>query len=858
MLLYAVSLDRLTLTDSMIAYGDPADPLLPVGELARLLDLDLTVLPSDRRITGTLGEERRAVTLDFAAPITRVGGRDIVLAARDIGFAPTDVFIRAKALEAILPVRFVIDGEALTIEVQALETLPIQAKQERIGRLQGLSRGPQEVEKPLRIATPYLPFTPPTWDAVVETGTDTRRDGAMLRRYDLRFAGDLLYSNVQGYVGSDDRGKATTARLLFERRSATGALPLGATRISAGDVFTPALAMGPRSVGGRGFSFSTAAPDQASQFNTIDLRGELPIGYDVELYVNDILRSGQRTPVEGRYEFLDVPLVRGVNVIRIVTYGPHGERSETVRVVNAGGGLLRPGQTTIDMALVQQERALIEPDRLRLPDSGVGGIGTPRLVVGIAHGLTDMISLIGGAGLYSSTRDDERDVATVGLRAGLGRFAVQTDAAADQKGGRALAAGIAGDMFGISTFLRHAEYRGGFLDETIIGTDFARPPVRKTMLTADMTLPFFGRQSLPLSFRLLRDGFPDGGVAWTGTARASTSVAHTLVSTGLDYQSDARPKVPTLQRLTGNLALSRLVNYNWQLRAIADYDLLPDRRLRSIGVSVDRSLSDRLAMRLGYGQSFGDGGSGAFQGGAVLRLPFAEISLTGDYETRNRDWRVGLRISFGALFDPGRRRYVMTPPGVAAGANAAIHAFIDNDANGRFSPGDQPAPNVTVEGGLKGMVTGADGHALVTGLGIAPSTRLRLDIKDVDSLYLSAPPSLVEFAPRAGQVVDIPYPLVPAGEVYARLFLRRGDGETGLSALRIRLVRDGQAPIMVSTEFDGSAVFSQLPPGTYRLEIDPEQAGRLHMRLKAPVTLAVAADSTQDVTAEVIFEAETP
>ena len=37
----------------------------------------------------------------------------------------------------------------------------------------------------------------------------------------------------------------------------------------------------------------------------------LPLGYDVELYVNDILRSGQRTPVEGRYEFLQVPLVRG-------------------------------------------------------------------------------------------------------------------------------------------------------------------------------------------------------------------------------------------------------------------------------------------------------------------------------------------------------------------------------------------------------------------------------------------------------------------------------------------------------------------------------------------------------------------
>ena len=76
-------------------------------------------------------------------------------------------------------------------------------------------------------------------------------------------------------------------------------------------------------------------------FGWIDLRGELPLGYDVERYVNDILRSGQSTPVQGRYEFRDVPLVRGVNVIRVVAYDPRGERSEEVKDQN--GGITTPG-----------------------------------------------------------------------------------------------------------------------------------------------------------------------------------------------------------------------------------------------------------------------------------------------------------------------------------------------------------------------------------------------------------------------------------------------------------------------------------------------------------------------------------
>jgi hypothetical protein len=200
-----------------------------------------------------------------------------------------------------------------------------------------------------------------------------------------------------------------------------------------------------------------------------------------------------------------------------------------------------------------------------------------------------------------------------------------------------------------------------------------------------------------------------------------------------------------------------------------------------------------------------------------------------------------------------RRSYTMTSPGVASGANASLHAFIDANGDGVFGPDDKPAPNVRVEGGLEGAATDADGHALIAGLGTGPRSHLRLDIADVEELYLVAPPSIVEFEPRPGQVVTVPYPLQPAGEVYARVYLRRAEGETGLSGLRMQLVRDGQPAITAATEFDGSIVFAGIPPGTYRLEIDPEQAERLGMRLKEPITLSVAAEDSLDLAAEIIF-----
>jgi hypothetical protein len=435
---------------------------------------------------------------------------------------------------------------------------------------------------------------------------------------------------------------------------------------------------------------------------------------------------------------------------------------------------------------------------------------------------------------------------------------VQADVAADQRGGLAVAAGVAGEIFGASAFVRHAEYRGGFTDETVISSDLGRPPIRNTLLTADMSLPFFGGAAVPVSLRVLRDGFRDGGVAWTGTARASTSIAHTLVSTGFDYQREKRLDIRPVERLTGNLSLSRLVDFDWQLRAGADFDLLPRATLRAIGATVDRTVTERLTLRLGYGQTFGIARDSAVQASGVLRLPFADVSLTGDYATRHDDWRVALQVSFGALFDPGRRRYLVTPPGVASGATASLQAFVDADGDGRFGPGDKPAPNVVVEGGLGNAVTDAEGHALVTGLGVAPTAQVRVDITDVDSLYLVAPPATVEFEPRPGQVLSIPYPLQPAGEVYARVFVRRADGETGLSALRMQLVRDGRPALAATSEFDGSVVFSGVRPGIYQLEIDPEQAQRFHMRLREPVTLSVFADGALDVSAEVLFASIVP
>jgi hypothetical protein len=199
----------------------------------------------------------------------------------------------------------------------------------------------------------------------------------------------------------------------------------------------------------------------------------------------------------------------------------------------------------------------------------------------------------------------------------------------------------------------------------------------------------------------------------------------------------------------------------------------------------------------------------------------------------------------------------MTRPGPASGGSVLFEAFLDRNGNGIFDAGDDPVPNVTVEGAERKAVTGPNGRAFITGVGAAASARLLVGLDNVENTQVQAPPSTVQFSPRGGSFTTIRYPMKPMGEVMVHLMLVREDGgKVGLSAARLELVGDNGYTKEASTEFDGSALFSELPVGSYKLQLDPDQAARLRMHLTAPVSVTIKGDGefVPDAMAEVKFE----
>ena len=550
-----------------------------------------------------------------------------------------------------------------------------------------------------------------------------------------------------------------------------------------------------------------------------------------------------------------MPLTQGVNIVRIVTYGPRGERSEEVRVINVSGGLLKPGQATIEFGAVEQDDPVfqVRGDNPLAPDPS---FGKPRVVASLNYGLTQYLTATAGASHYSDRQGVERSLFSTGLRTSLLGFATQFDLAADDRKGQAASLGLAGSILGANTVLRHAEYHGGLVDELNAEADVDRPLDRRTEITVDPSIRL-GDRVIPLSFRAIRDVYSDGGTTTLGSARGSAALGPVLYSTGLEYDLTTRAGGSSADHLRGYFAASTFRNYQWQVRGTVNYDIEPVARVTLFNITADRAITQTWSLRLAANQRFDTKRGTELIAGSVTKTRYGDLALTGQYDTADDSWRIGAQLNFGLGFNPQARRYELTRSGPGSGGSVLFHSFLDANGDGRFDPGETPVENVALEGGERATRTGKDGVAYLSGFGATPTARLLVGLGEIENTSVVAPPSTVEFAPRAGGVTHVEYPLRPTGDVLVSIGLRRADGGlVSLSATRLRLVDAKGLALEATTEFDGSASFLNVPAGAYRLELDPEQSQRLRMRLTTPVTVIIKPDGslTPDVRAEVRFE----
>ena len=246
----------------------------------------------------------------------------------------------------------------------------------------------------------------PALDFVVSGGVTYRAsDGAHVDRdASVYAAGEIARMSYDAQVTTNDSGKPSLVRVRAFRSDPDGDLlgPLHATHIGVGDVEGFDSPLTGVVAAGRGAVLTNRPLTARTAFDHTIIEGDLPSGWEAELYRNGELLAFAKADGSQRYIFDNVQLLFGKNRIRIVLYGPQGQVKERDETLNVGQEDVPAGKSWYWIGANEPGRDVIS---LQKPPDAVG-LPTAQAAISVEHGLDARTSV--GVLARAMLIDDER------------------------------------------------------------------------------------------------------------------------------------------------------------------------------------------------------------------------------------------------------------------------------------------------------------------------------------------------------------------------------------------------------------------------------------------------------------------
>ena len=336
-------------------------------------------------------------------------------------------------------------SSVVTLDTEA--KLPVELAREREMRAKHFKKPaafPLEGLPTVKLA--YRMWRAPALDFIVsagvtyDAGSGTRID----RRAAIRAAGEVARMSYDATVTTSDRGVVPNVRFKAYRSDPDGGLlgPLNATDFAVGDVAGPTnrlIAGGT----GRGVEVTNRPLFNPASFDRTRFDGDLPAGWDAELYRNGQLVAFAKSNAAQRYVFEDVELAFGDNRFEIITFGPQGQQRSRIETINVGQEHVPPGKTYYYAGINQPGSDLLgfvgrprrgRPRDRRRPGRRAQGCRRPS---SLEHGLDKRTSVSALAAMMI-VGDEKLTFIEGSVRRSIGPALVEAAVARQSNGGLAL------------------------------------------------------------------------------------------------------------------------------------------------------------------------------------------------------------------------------------------------------------------------------------------------------------------------------------------------------------------------------------------------------------------------------------
>ena len=837
-LLFEVRMGPYRVGDGVRGYATPEGVCIDLADTLMALDIPIRMDKQSRRATGWAFDERRTVTIDRLANVEQIANKSQKVAPHDIYDTPEGWCVATTAISRWFGATFSPDVNNAVLVVKADHKLPPEAAAER--RARATTARPGVVFDLASLPESRIAFRgikAPSVDVVASLGgLKDRRNGKRFdAQYELYAAGEIGPVAYNARLSSDRSGFPATLRVQAYRTDPKGRLagPFHATTVAAGDVqgfSTPLVAV---SSAGRGAMVTNRPVERSDRFDRIDLRGELPRGWDAELYRNGQLIAFAQDRADGRYEFLDAALQYGQNRFEVLLYGPQGQVRREVKSVPVGFDSIPPRKTYYWLGINEDGRDLIDLGR-----GPVFGRGGWRATAGLERGLDAKTSVAAFAHTLMLDGFGRQSYIEGAIRRAFGSALIEASGSLERSGGTAFRAQALGEVgktrYTIETIWANA-FRSDRIASSVTGLH---------SLTIDHIFGE-GHRSLPVGLTARYTKRITGDDTTDIAARISANFGRMSMTGELRWRDERRrfgPDPPGVLE-TGLLANARVGRV--RLRGEARFRLSPETRFDSAIVvgewSAGRAgqIEDRYAAswraEIGYERDLARARVGL---GYVRR--FDRLALTTSAEAAT-DGSVafGLNLAFSLGPDPrtdGRLR--MTSEKLASRGAALVRVYRDLNMNSRRDVDEPWEKDVAVTAGRVPVdqMTDRRGETIVDGLEPFQPVLIGIDAASLpDPMVQPSLPGLV-ITPRPGVVATLDLPLVGAGDVDGTL-MRAGGGS--IEGVDLELV-DEQDRLVAKTrtEFDGFFLFERVPYGRYSVRISQLAADAI----KALPKLAATAD----------------
>ncbi len=809
-LLLDVRSDRYQIGSGVRGYQKPNGVCVDLADIIIAFDLPVRLDKKSRRATGWLFEETRLFTLDRDQNRVQIMNKSSVLAADDLIDAPEGYCIDTKTLARWLDVELQADLSNSLLIISADRKLPFELAEERKQRAGKVSRVAQfNLDSLPQAKTPYKFWQTPSVDVTINTSIrhDSLGGTSGSLRYELLASGEIAKASVEARLSSDNRGVPDALRLRAYRSDPKAQLlgPLQATHFGIGDIATPSTTLATQTTSGRGAIVTNRPLDRPDTFDRTTFRGDLPAGWDAELYRNDQLIGFAPSRGDGRYEFVEVPLQFGQNRFEIVLYGPQGQVRRDKKMIPVGLDSIPPRKTYYWAAIQDAGHDLINASGTDPTpfDGWRGGFGIERGI--------DARTSLAAAITSSQYRGRRRKFAELSLRRAIGPALIE--------------------LSGASNFARGYALRG-------------------------QTLAQIGQTSINAEANFLQKGYQSERFDLDVNRFLSVAVDQNVKIGG--SQIGLRVEAQQKTRINGDQShrINSLISFNIKSVSVAtelrwDYD----RNNQGLGDRSNLLAVTRLSGRVGGLRLRGEA-----QFGIAGQTGFRQSNITGEWRSGERaDWRAELgydaptkrgRLALGYVrkfkqFALTARAEVASDGSVAAGLNAAFSigpnprtggfriaseklasmgqayaiVFQDENADGIRQADEPLQKSVELTAGLsgRGAPTDAEGRTIIDGLTPYQPILIGIDGSTLSDPFMQPATDGIVVIPRPGVPLQIELPLVAAGEISGSL---RRESAGLLAGVEIELVNAaGRVVKTTRSEYDGYFLFESVPYGQYRMRV---------------------------------------